>query len=48
MSSGSTRIGGLALHPLVMRAVISFCSRSTSLTRRPFSPTTSTGLSPVL
>ena len=47
VSSGVIFIGGRALHPLVLRAVIVCWSRCMSLARSPFSPTISMGLSPV-
>lgn len=47
VSSGDIVSGGLALHPLVIRAVTVFWSGWMSFTCSPFSPCTSIGLSPV-
>jgi len=46
-SSGVIFSGGLALHRLVLSAVIVFWSGWMSLARKPFSPCTSIGLKPV-
>jgi len=47
VSSGDIFIGGLALHPFVLLAVIVCWSVCMSFARSPFSPTISIGLSPV-
>jgi hypothetical protein len=47
VSSGDIGSGGLALHPLVIRAVIVFWSGWISFACSPFSPCISIGLSPV-
>lgn len=47
VSSSEIPIGGLALHPLTLRAVIVFWSVWMSLALSPFSPTISIGRSPV-
>jgi hypothetical protein len=47
VSSGVIGIGGLALHRLVLRAVIVFWSVCMFLARKPLLPCISIGLSPV-